>query len=83
MGFKFKDNGIITRMPHIGDIVVKDRGEVKDNFIVIKEYKDYFLAVSQRLKFRECFSKASFALKELKIQRRENFIKEGAVKQYE
>lgn len=79
MAFKFKDKDIIARMPQIGDIVVKDRGEVKDNFVVIKEYENYFLAVAQRLKFRECFTKASFALKEFEIQRKDAILMEGAV----
>lgn len=79
MAFKFKDKEIIARMPQIGDIVIKDRGEVKDNFIVVKEYQNYFLAVAQRLKFRECFTKASFALKEFKIQRKDAILMEGVV----
>ncbi|URZ15463.1 hypothetical protein [Clostridium felsineum] len=69
--FKFSDKDIVEKMPHIGDVVVKSRGEVKDKFIIIKEYECFFLAVAQRLGFRECFSKASFALSEFKIERKE------------
>lgn len=67
--FKFKDPKIIARMPQIGDIVVKNRGEVKDNFVVIKEYENYFLTVAKRLKFKECFTKSNFALCEFEIIR--------------
>ncbi|MCR3758463.1 hypothetical protein KYB31_05565 [Clostridium felsineum] len=67
--FRYSDSEIIDKMPHVGDVVVKSRGEVKDNFKIIKEYECFFLGVAQRLGFRECFSKASFALEEFKVER--------------
>lgn len=79
MAFKFKDKDVIAKMPKIGDIIIKDRGEVKDSFIVVKEYENYFLAVAQRLKFRECFTKTSFALKEFKIQRKDETLMKGVI----
>lgn len=69
--FRYNNSVINERMPKLGDIVIKDRGEVKDNFVIVEEHKYYFIGVAQRLKYKECFTKVSFALKEFKIQRKE------------
>lgn len=71
MAFRYNSSIIAERMPKLGDIVIKDRGEVKDDFVIVEEHEHYFLGIAQRLKYRECFTKASFALKEFKIQRKE------------
>lgn len=73
-GVRYNDLNIILKMPRIGDVVVKDRGEVKENFIIVKEYKYFFLGIGERLKYKETFSKASFALNELKIQRKKKEV---------
>jgi|GEM_PF-4504006 len=74
MAFRYNSSIIVERMPKLGDIVIKDRGEVKDNFVIVEEHECYFLGISQRLKYKECFTKASFALKEFKIQRKEGSV---------
>lgn len=74
VAFKYNSSIIVERMPKLGDIVIKDRGEVKDNFVIVEEHEYYFLGMAQRLKYRECFTKASFALKEFKIQRKEGSV---------
>ncbi|KHD38166.1 hypothetical protein NL50_01270 [Clostridium acetobutylicum] len=55
-------------MPKVGDVIIKDCGEIKDNFVIAKEYENYFLAISARLGFKECFTKASFFTCELKVK---------------
>lgn len=67
--FKFKDPKIIARMPKVGDTIIKSKGEIKDDFVIIEEYEHYFLGVAQRLKYKECFTKSSFALNEFEIIR--------------
>lgn len=74
MAFRYNSSIIVERMPQVGDIVIKDRGEVKDDFLIVEEHECYFLGIAQRLKYRECFTKASLALKEFKIQRREGRV---------
>lgn len=72
IGIKYTDSNVISRMPKIGDVVIKDRGEVKENYVITEEHEHYFLGVAERLKFKECFSKVGFALGEFKIRRRKN-----------
>lgn len=79
LAFKLKDKCIIANMPKIGDVIIKDKGEVKDNFEIIEEHEYYFVGIAQRLKFKECFTKTSFALKEFKILRKQEPLIEGAV----
>lgn len=74
MAFRYNSSIIVERMPKLGDIVVKDRGETKDNFVIVEEHEHYFLGIAQRLRYRECFTKASFALNEFKIQRKERRV---------
>ncbi|MCD2347561.1 hypothetical protein [Clostridium guangxiense] len=74
MAFKYKDSAIARRMPQLGDIVIKDRGEVKDKFVIVEEHEYFFLGVAQRLKYKECFTKASFALREFKIQKKDGGV---------
>lgn len=71
---KQKDQKIALRMPKLGDIVIKDRGEVKENFIIVKEYEKFFLGIGERLGYKETFSKTSFALNELKILRQKEGV---------
>lgn len=74
--FRYSDSKIIDKMPNIGDVVVKSRGEVKDNFLIVREYECFFLGVAKRLGFRECFSKSSLALGEFKVERTEKLKRE-------
>ncbi|URZ00642.1 hypothetical protein [Clostridium felsineum] len=67
MGNSFYDKESIKgKMPKVGNTILKNRGEIRGEFTIIKEYENYFLAISKRLGFKECFSKASFFTQEIK-----------------
>lgn len=68
-GIKLKDPRIKQFLPNIGDRIVKDIGEVKENFVVVKKYNTFVLGIGDRTNTRECFSLISLVLGEYPIRK--------------